>query len=120
MAHGIARVVARVASTITGKPLRMAPCLSMPVATLSNLLPNWLSMTGIEEGVEEWGSSRRSPGVLRDVMDGRIWKGLLGVDQKPFFATGLPNNELRLGLSISLDWLVTYEISSCAIVLISK
>ncbi|KAF8483160.1 hypothetical protein JB92DRAFT_1637824 [Gautieria morchelliformis] len=80
------------------------PKLSTPFQSLSSLLSNFLSRAGMEEAVEQWRSNPRQEGVYKEIMDGRIWNTMRGPDGKLFFAHNLETNELRIGLTLSLDW----------------
>ena len=92
---------------IWGKGQKVAkPKVVMPVAPLSALLAGFLSRSDIEAEVEQWGSTHRNLGVYTSIMDGRVWKEMKDKDGKEFFRINRDTGELRLGMTLSLDWFV--------------
>ncbi|KAF8324273.1 uncharacterized protein EI90DRAFT_3039705 [Cantharellus anzutake] len=90
---------------IWGKGQKVAkPKVVMPVAPLSALLAGFLSRSDIEAEVEQWGSTHRNMGAYTSIMDGRVWKEMKDKDGKEFFRINKDTGELRLGVTLSLDW----------------
>ena len=83
-------------------PLKM----SIPVAPLSQQLSNFLACPGIEKIVEDWHERKVIPGELNCIMDGWVWKEILGPDGKPFFdkESLTEPGELCLGVTYTMDW----------------
>lgn len=77
---------------------------SIPIHPLLDQLPLFLNQAGVEESSEKWLSYQRNATVMRDIMDGRVWKSLKSHNNSPFFATGLSSNELQLGFTLSINW----------------
>lgn len=90
---------------ITGrKAHRPPPVAAAPIQVLSSLLADFLSSPEIETSCSEWKTRKETPGELHDMPDGRIWKNLRGHDGEPFFNKTDQSSELRLGVTLSLDW----------------
>ena len=53
---------------------------------------------------EHWRHTTRSPGVLTDIYDGKVWKDFMVVQGRPFLQ--LPNN---LCLQLNVDWFTPYK-----------
>ncbi|KAF8517878.1 hypothetical protein JB92DRAFT_3113381 [Gautieria morchelliformis] len=86
---------------------KFKPKLSAPSHLVSSLLVDFLAWAGIEEAVEQWRYDPRQDGIYKDIMDGQIWKNLEGPDGNTFFAHNLESDELRIGLTLSLDCMTT-------------
>jgi hypothetical protein len=80
------------------------PVAAAPVQVLSSLLADFLSRPGIEESCNKWKTRQTAPGELHDMPDGRIWQGLKDHGGGLFFDDG--TSELRLGVTLSLDWYI--------------
>lgn len=103
-AKGIAGAIAWGQTAVFGGAARQSPRLSIPIATLSSLLTEWLYVPGIEEAAEAWGSRSQSPNVLKDVMDGRIWQELKGESMmRPSFRLHFPM--MNSVLACLLHWI---------------
>jgi hypothetical protein len=89
-----------------GKKSRKVPKPVLPVAvkSIQEQLQEMLLVPGFERSLQEWKKVKRRSGVYHDIHDGAICKEILGPDGQPFYRDGLEQNELRIGLSTSLDW----------------
>ncbi|KAI0309474.1 hypothetical protein OF83DRAFT_1158491, partial [Amylostereum chailletii] len=71
---------------LTGQsPPPPTPKLAVPYQSLSSMLAEVLSRPGMEEEVGIWKTRGRRDGVYNDIMDGAIWKDMLGPDGQKFF-----------------------------------
>ena len=90
------------------KRKKLRPNLQMPYKSISEQLPNLLSLPGIEAELDRWRKARRQPSVLNDISDGNVWKNVLGHDNLPFFRDdpggGRGHGELRIGVTLGCDW----------------
>ena len=90
---------------VTGQaPPLPPPNCAAPLRTLSSLLHNFFLQDGIEDVVEMWKHREADPCFLTDIMDGYIWNNLKDKDGKKFFDANLETSEIRLGVTLSLDW----------------
>ncbi|EIW75569.1 hypothetical protein CONPUDRAFT_159022 [Coniophora puteana RWD-64-598 SS2] len=91
---------------VTGCAAKPPPPVSAsPFQLPSSLLADFLARPGMEKQCEIWKTCQRTPGVLHDITDGRVWNEAEGPDQKPFFPlNGEEGSELRIGITVSLDW----------------
>lgn len=85
------------------------PKLVVAYRPISELVAEFLSRDGMVEKMDEWRHKPRADDVLGDIMDGRIWKELKGADDRPFFGEHCPE-ELRIGITVNLDWCVLLSI----------
>lgn len=76
----------------------------------------------VEDELDAWRLKTRIPGEYEDQFDGRICQELPGHDGLPFFhpeLAAMPENELRIGLTLGVDWfsyhrsLISPSHSSC-------
>jgi hypothetical protein len=75
-----------------------------PIQTLSVALAQFFARPGMVSAVNAWKTRRTVAGELRSMQDGNIWKTLRGHDGDPFFFSPSSEEEIRLGLTFSLDW----------------
>lgn len=81
------------------------PICSVPMQALSSLLVEFLSRPGMEYAIESYWKTRTcKDGFRADIMDGDIWKTAKGPDGKLFFDPEDTSDELRIGVTMSLDW----------------
>lgn len=82
------------------------PLLRFPMKSIEQQLRDILMIPGIEEKLEEWRSRPRSTDVMVDIFDGEVCKTIPAPNGQPFFENPLLThvNELRIGLSLGLDW----------------
>lgn len=81
-----------------------SPKLVTPMRTLVECLTELLNRVDMEGELEFWKSADLTEGVYEDVMDGNIRKSLKGPNGKPFFSVNNTTGEIRIGLTLGLDW----------------
>jgi DNA-directed RNA polymerase subunit RPC12/RpoP len=93
---------------LTGRsPPPPPPKLSVPVRTLSELLTDSFAHGPLEDQVQEWMSYRPRRGQYSSFMDGRVAQELKDRTGNQFFdPNSLDANEIRLGVTWSVDWYV--------------
>lgn len=97
----------RLFRTVTGrKAQRPPPVCAAPIQVPSSLLANFLARGGNEAACKSWRSRTVKPGELHDISDGEIWRTMQGPDQTNFFSETEASQELRIGVTMSLDWYV--------------
>lgn len=89
---------------IRRKPPPPPPLCAAPIQTLSSQLQDFLSQDGIEDAVELWRHRVVSDDTYTDIMDGEVWRTVKERNGSPFFNLPEDTTELRLGVTISLDW----------------
>ncbi|TDL19286.1 hypothetical protein BD410DRAFT_443930 [Rickenella mellea] len=80
------------------------PVCAAPIQVLSSLLVDFLSQPRNEDALEEWKTRTHEPGKYKDIMDGNIWRSMKCPDGSLFFDPSDDSGELRLGVTLSLDW----------------
>lgn len=85
---------------------RPPPACAVPIQLPSSLLADFLARGENEQACTSWKSRLTVPGELKDISDGEVWKTIQGPDQKPFFSDPDDDEELRIGVTMSLDWYV--------------
>jgi hypothetical protein len=80
------------------------PVLPVAIKSIQEQLEEMLLVPGFEKSLQLWKDVTRTPGIYHDIHDGAVCKEILGPDGKPFYCKQPHNNELRIGLSLSLDW----------------
>ncbi|KAJ6501498.1 hypothetical protein C8R47DRAFT_229150 [Mycena vitilis] len=85
------------------------PRVSFPTKSIEEQLKDMLSVPGVEDEMDLWREKARKPGVYEDFFDGLVSKEIEGPDGLPFFRSGAsptsaPDNELRVGLTLGVDW----------------
>lgn len=82
------------------------PVLKFPYRSISSQLQDLLARPGIEDQIDSWRHRQRDDNRMEDIMDGEIWKTLMGSDGKPFF-DNIPNrdapDELRIAITLGFD-----------------
>ncbi|KAG2113236.1 hypothetical protein DEU56DRAFT_749141 [Suillus clintonianus] len=99
---------------VTGrKAQRPPPVCAAPIQVPSSLLADFLARGGNKAACESWKSRTVKPGELHDISDGAVWRTIQGPDETPFFSGMETSQELRIGVTMSLDWylLLTYSVS---------
>ncbi|KAF5332890.1 hypothetical protein D9758_017886 [Tetrapyrgos nigripes] len=66
-----------------------------------------LSVPEVEEVLDSWRNKPRSPGVYTDNFDGKVCQTIPGPDGRCFFENPPPHNELRIGLSLGVDCMIS-------------
>jgi hypothetical protein len=114
---------ARPSNARTSADAPSTPVLQFPFKSLESQLVALLAVPGVEVELDKWRSAGRKPGVYKDIYDGNICKDLKGHDGQRFFRnnsadrTG-PNGELRIGVTLGVDWCVILSVSTAATSLI--
>lgn len=83
---------------------RSKPILTLPIQPLSSLLSGVLNQKGIAEELEKWSSRDTDTDIYAQIQDGRVWKEGKLPNGESFFSKDEISGELRLGVTISLDW----------------
>jgi hypothetical protein len=86
------------------------PVIKYPYIPLSEQVRSILKIPGIEASLENWRNKPRSPGEYGDIFDGKMCRlklkapdGSLFFSNRPQERHG-PNNELRIGVNLGVDW----------------
>jgi hypothetical protein len=86
------------------KQIKATPKQVVVFRPLSDLVVDFLQRDGAVAKMDAWRFKDRSdPDLMRDMMDGRIWNGILGPDGRPFFGDE-GKEEIRIGVTVNLDW----------------
>ncbi|KAK6996364.1 hypothetical protein R3P38DRAFT_2565973 [Favolaschia claudopus] len=80
------------------------PNLVQPIQSLADGLREFLARPGMVDAINKWKTRQVDPDELKSIQDGNAWKTVKGPDGRSFFFHGDSGNEIRLGLSMSLDW----------------
>ncbi len=76
-----------------------------PLQVLSSLLANFLSLPGFEDLIDKYPKTRpRTAGRKTDIFDGNICREAVCPDGSKFFDPNDSSGELRIGVTMSLDW----------------
>ena len=101
---------------------KKTPSLKYPYMLLSHQLRSILSIPGVEDSLDEWRTKPRSPGVYTDIFDGNMCRNKLKApDGTLFFTNGPqdqcgPNGELRISVTLGIDWYTFGYVSAIRIV----
>jgi hypothetical protein len=85
-------------------PAEGEPHVVAPLQLLSEGLKQLFARPGIVPAVEEWKAREQVPEELKSMQDAEVWKTIKGPDNKSFFFGGECEQEIRLGVTFSLDW----------------
>lgn len=80
------------------------PYMVAPIQLLSVALRDFFARPGMVAAVNGWKTRPTVAGELRSMQDGDVWKTLRGPDGSSFFFRPSAQDELRLGVTFSLDW----------------
>ena len=97
------------------------PVIKYPYLPLSEQIVSILKTPGVEALLDEWRNKPRKSGEYGDIFDGRMCRlklrapdGSLFFSNRPYESLG-PNNELRIGVNLGVDWyvpsLVSYDVN---------
>ncbi|KAK6974625.1 hypothetical protein R3P38DRAFT_2583846, partial [Favolaschia claudopus] len=78
--------------------------LVQPIQLLSDALRDLLTRPGMVDAVNAWKRRPIVAGELKSIHDANVWKTIQGPDGTSFFFGRGARDEIRLGLSLSLDW----------------
>jgi len=100
------------------------PVIKYPYLPLSEQIVSILKNPGVEVLLDEWRTKPRDAGVYGDIFDGRMCRFKLRAPDDTLFFSNLPheshgpNNELRIGVNLGVDWyvprLAPYELNNLA------
>jgi hypothetical protein len=79
------------------------PHLVQPIQPLSVGLHEFFARPKMVRVVNAWKTRRIVDGELNTIYGGNVWQAIEGPDGTPFFS-GDANQEIRLGVTLSLDW----------------
>ncbi|TDL16353.1 hypothetical protein BD410DRAFT_640761 [Rickenella mellea] len=91
---------------IPGNDRTDVPQLRSPFRPLSSQLPEFVNRSGMEEALDAWRTREQQSGILRDIMDGEVWKTIKGADGRLFFDNNADRpdaDELRIGITLGFD-----------------
>lgn len=83
---------------------RREPHMVAPIQSLSVALAEFFARPGMVASVNAWKTRTTVEGELRSMQDGELWRTLRGHDGELFFFGPSAAEELRLGVTFSLDW----------------
>lgn len=83
------------------------PYMVAPIQLLSVGLHDFFKRPGMVSAVDAWKTRTEVDGELRCMQDGQVWKEIKDAKGQPFFYGPESDQEIRLGVSFSLDWYVT-------------
>ncbi|KAK7034237.1 hypothetical protein R3P38DRAFT_2466619, partial [Favolaschia claudopus] len=81
------------------KPIRVSP-LQLP----SRGLIEFFKRPGMFQAMNAWKTRLVVPGEMRSMQDGEVWKSIKGPDGESFFHGPSAEKEIRVGVTLSLDW----------------
>lgn len=84
---------------VTREPHMVAPLQSLSIA-----LTEFFTRPGMVAAVNAWKTRTTVQGELKSMQDGEVWRTLRGHDGDSFFFGPSAKEELRLGVTFSLDW----------------
>lgn len=86
------------------KGRKLSPKKVIAFQPITSLVSRFLERDGMVEKMDAWRTRDRSdPNKLEDMMDGRVWKDLKDPKNEPFFGEQV-KDEVRIGLTVHLDW----------------
>ncbi|KAJ7095601.1 hypothetical protein C8R44DRAFT_749152 [Mycena epipterygia] len=83
---------------------KRTPHMVAPIQTLSDGLQDFFSRPGMIPAVNAWKTRHTIPGELKSMQDAEVWRKIKGPDNTSFFFGPSSDNEIRLGVTLSLDW----------------
>jgi hypothetical protein len=86
------------------------PQMVSPIQLLSTGLHEFFKRPGMVSAVESWRTRTPVDGELQCMQDGRVWKEIKDTHGDSFFFGPGSEEEIRLGVSFSLDWYVVIAI----------
>jgi hypothetical protein len=82
------------------------PYMVAPIQVLSVALAEFLTRPGMVSAVNSWKTRTTVAGELKSMQDAEVWNTLKGQDGNLFFFGPSADEEIRLGVTFSLDWRV--------------
>ncbi|KAK6987671.1 hypothetical protein R3P38DRAFT_2574601 [Favolaschia claudopus] len=80
------------------------PILVCPIQLPSRALVDFFKIPGMFRAVNSWKTRVQVPGEMRCMQDGAVWDEMRGADGQRFFYGPSAEDEIRLGVTLSLDW----------------
>ncbi|KAJ7609571.1 hypothetical protein DFH06DRAFT_1017021, partial [Mycena polygramma] len=80
------------------------PQMVSPIQLLSTGLHEFFKRPGMVSAVESWRTRTSVDGELKCMQDARVWKEIKDGRGESFFYGATSEEEIRLGVSFSLDW----------------
>lgn len=84
---------------------RAKPRKVVAFRSVSSMISEFLETEGMVEKMDAWRTKDRCGDRLQDIMDGRVWGDLKDPSGQAFFRPGV-EEELRIGVTVNLDWYV--------------
>lgn len=99
-----------IVSAVTRKPSEpnRRPHMVAPIQLLSDGLRDLFERPGMLPAMNLWKARPCVPGESKTIHDGEVWKTIKGVDGESFFFGSGCEDEIRVGVTFSLDWCVLY------------
>ncbi|KAJ6629617.1 hypothetical protein B0H10DRAFT_1292762 [Mycena sp. CBHHK59/15] len=91
-------------SSPTSSKRKRKPNMVSPIQLLSSGLQDFFNRPGMVDAVEAWRKRPSADGELKSMQDGEVWKTLKDAQGRSFFFGAHSEEEIRLGVSFSLDW----------------
>ena len=110
------------------KPQRWVrvPTYKLTLLLLLVQIEAFLNIEGVEVDIDQWCTTGQPKGVYTDVTKARIWNQIVDHEGKPFFRTEQvhrkptgPENEIRLGVHMAIDWYAIHQYFTCEFMLTS-
>ncbi|KAK7059287.1 hypothetical protein R3P38DRAFT_2495736, partial [Favolaschia claudopus] len=98
-----------VESSETPRTTKLKPQLVSPVQVLSAGLKEFFKRPGMVNAVNSWKTQSSVEGELTCIQDGNVWKEMKDANGASFFYGSDADEEIRLGVSFSLDWLHRFK-----------
>jgi hypothetical protein len=83
---------------------KRTPHVVQPIQLLSTGLRDFFTRPGMVHAINAWKTRVIVPGELKSIQDGNVWKTIEGPDGNAFFSDDEDDDEIRLGVTLSLDW----------------
>jgi hypothetical protein len=90
----------------TARPRTSKPIMVSPMQLPSRGLVEFFKRPGMFHAVNSWKTRLQVPGEMRCMQDGAVWQTIKGRDNELFFYGPGAENEIRVGITLSLDWYV--------------
>ena len=100
------------------------PTYRLTLLLLSVQIEAFLNVEGVEVDIDRWRTTGRPEGIYTDVTKAHVWNQIADHEGKPFFRTEQvngkhtgPENEIRLGVHMAIDWYVVHPYFTCEFML---
>lgn len=99
-------------ASASGRSKKRNPHVVAPIQLLSTALRNFFKRREMISAVTSWKKRPRNHRDFQCMQDGDVWNTIKGPDGDPFFSRSEHEKEIRLGVSLSLDWCVCSLLAS--------